>query len=288
MIGGDIIPNLFSSPALIAIILLVALLTGILSGMHPSYVITRFNPVSALKQKLVEEQTNGISLKKVLVTIQFSISIFLLAVGFIVFRQSKYMVNKEMGFESHNILFANIITNKTGSFETLRKRLLAYPEIKDACQSDYIPFILPGGDELNWEGAADPEEKVFVRFYNVSYDFVSTFDMKIVQGRDFSRDYRSDFDRCLENETAIKVFGWKDIAGRRLDVWGKSYEVVGVIKDHVAFSVHNKLEPHLYKLITDSIINDRVAFSLPFCRYLFPQLVFSDLYCFIHGTNSKK
>lgn len=258
MIGGEIISDLFSDPHLIGIVLIIALLTGFLSGIHPAYVITKFNPVSALKQKLVQEQSNGISLKKILVTLQFSISIFLLAVGFIVFRQSKYMVNKEMGFESHNLVFANIITNKEGSFESLRKKLLAFPEIRDACQSDYIPYILPGGNELNWEGAADTEEKVFVRFYNVSHDFVSTYDMKIVQGRDFSRDYPADFEKCLLNETALKVFGWSDITGRSMEIWGKNYDVIGVIKDHVAFSVHNKLEPHLYRLIGDSIENDNV------------------------------
>jgi len=258
MIGGDMITSLFSDWKLILFVLLVAFVTGILSGFHPAYAITRFNPVTALKQKMVEDQTNGFSLKKILVTVQFSIAIFLLAVGFIVFRQSKYMVNKEMGFESHNLLFANIITDKKGSFESLRERLLTYPEIKDACQSDYIPFILPGGDELNWEGASDPEEKVFVRFYNVSYDFVPSFNMTIVQGRNFSREYPADYEKCLLNETALKVFGWEDISGRRIKIFDNFYEVIGVIKDHVAFSVHNKLEPHLYRLMPDSIQNDKV------------------------------
>jgi ABC-type antimicrobial peptide transport system permease subunit len=82
--------------------------------------------------------------------------------------------------------------------------------------------------------------------------------MKIVQGRDFSRDYPSDYEKCLLNETALKVFGWNDITGRTMKIWGKNYQVIGVIKDHVAFSVHNKLEPHLYRLINDSIENDNV------------------------------
>jgi len=56
----------------------------------------------------------------------------------------------------------------------------------------------------------------------------------------------------------MKVFGWSDYTGRRMEIFGRFYEVIGVIKDHVAFSVHNKLEPHLYRLITDSIENDNV------------------------------
>ena len=258
MIGGEIIISLFHDWKLISLVMVVAVVSGILSGIHPAYAISRYNPVNALKQKLVEENTKGLTLKKILVTLQFSISIFLLAVGFIVYRQSEFMLSKEMGFDSHNILFANIITEKTGSFETFRAKLLRHPQIVDACQSDYIPFILPGGDELNWEGSADQDEKVFVRYYNVSHDFVPTYDMKIVQGRNFSREYPADYEKCLLNETAMKVFGWTDPAGKRMKINDRFYEVIGVIGDHVAFSVHNRLEPHLYRLLPDSIQSDKV------------------------------
>jgi putative ABC transport system permease protein len=82
--------------------------------------------------------------------------------------------------------------------------------------------------------------------------------MKIVSGRNFSRDFPADADKCLLNETALKKFGWKDAIGKRMKIRDKYFEVIGVIKDHVAFSVHNPLEPALFRLIPDSITTDRV------------------------------
>ncbi len=260
VLGKEILDNIFLDWKLIFVVIVVSILTGFISGIHPAYAISSFNPVTALKQKFIEEKTNGISLKKVLVTAQFSIAIFLLTTGFIIFRQTHYMTSRNMGFESHNVLFANIITDKKGSITGLRQQLLSHPEIAEVCHSDYIPFILPGGSEINWEGA-DPEEKVFVRYSKVGYDFVPTYNLKITEGRNFSREFPADEDKCLLNETAVKVFGWKDPLGRKINIRNQTYTVIGVIRDYIVFSVHNPLEPHFYRLIPDTI-QSNVIFSV--------------------------
>jgi putative ABC transport system permease protein len=257
MLGEEFLTSILTDWKMIIGILLVTLLTGFLSGIHPAYAISAFNPVVALKQKFVQEESNGISLKKILVTAQFFISLFLLIISAIIFRQTQYMLNKEMGFESRKLLFANIITTKSGSFDALRQSLLRHPEIEDACQSDYIPFILPGGNDMNWEGE-EPEEKVFVRWSNISYEFISTYNLKITGGRNFSREYPSDHQKCLINETAVKVFGWDNAIGKHIRVNENDIEVIGVIRDYVAFSVHNPIEPHMYRLLPDSIQSDHV------------------------------
>jgi putative ABC transport system permease protein len=123
---------------------------------------------------------------------------------------------------------------------------------------------LPGGDDLNWEGGK-PDDKVFVRFSNVTYDFVPTFDLKMVNGRNFSREFPADRSKCLINETATKVFGWKDPVGKRIKVFNKDYEVIGVVKDYVVFSVYSPIEPHLYRLAKDSIMNNGV-YAVNFVR----------------------
>ncbi len=257
MIGWGSFPNILENPKLIYLILAVTLITGFLSGIHPAYVISSYSPVAALKQKIISEKTNGINLKKILVTIQFSISVFMLIVAFIFFRQTNFMLTKDLGFNSQTILFSNIVTNKEGSFESLRERLLEHREIQDACMSDYIPFILPGGDDLNWEGGK-PDEKVFVRFSNISYDFVPTYELKILSGRNFSKEYPADGSKCLINESAAKVFGWQEPLGKRIKASGRNYEVIGVIKDYTVFSVFNPNEPHLYRLLRDSIVSNAV------------------------------
>lgn len=257
MLGSETFSKTFENWKLLVVIFVATLITGLLSGLHPAYVISSYNPVAALKQKFISEKTNGISLKKTLVTVQFSISIFMLIVGFIIYRQTQFMINKNLGFNNETVMFSNIVTDQKGSLEPLRQKLLQHTEIKNMCASDYIPFILPGGDDLNWEGGK-PDDKVFVRFSNVTYDFVPTFDLKIINGRNFSREFPADRNKCLINETATKVFGWKDPIGRRMKVFNKNYEVIGVVKDYVVFSVYNPTEPHLYRLAKDSIMNNGV------------------------------
>jgi len=128
---------------------------------------------------------------------------------------------------------------------------LQHPEIADACFSDYIPFILPGGNDLQWEGS-QPDEKVFVRISNISYDFVPAFGLKMAEGRNFSREYPSDADKCLINETAARVFRWEQPIGKHIHQRDRDIEVIGVIRDYFPYSVHNAIEPHMYKLIKDT------------------------------------
>lgn len=262
LMGGETLSTDYNYSLLMVVVVITALITGILSGIYPAYAISSFNPVKALKQKLIEEKQNGLTLRKVLVTAQFSIAIFLLVVGFVIYRQTHYMVNRNMGFDSEHVLFANIVTDKKGPTSTLRQNLLSHAEIVDVCHSDYIPFILPGGADVNWEGGF-PDEKTFIRYSQIGYDFVSTYDLKIVEGRNFSRDYPGDYDKCLLNETAIQTFGWKDPIGMKLDIRGRSFTVIGIIKDYIVFSVHNPLEPHFYRLIPDTISSNNI-FSVRF------------------------
>lgn len=257
VIGADVLDDISGNWKLISIILSVTVITGLLSGMHPAYVISSYKPVAALKQKAMLDESNGITLKKVLVTLQFVISVLVLIAGIITYRQTRYMLTKDMGFESQHLLFSNIVTNKKGSTDALRNALLEHNEIQDFCHSDYIPFILPGGDDLVSD-EADPTKKVFVRFSDIDYDFLSTFKIKLISGRNFSREYPADDNKCLINETAARIFNFKEGSARKIKTYKGDFEVIGVLKDYVAFSVHNPIEPHMYMLIQDSILNDKV------------------------------
>lgn len=262
MFGSDVFPEISDNWNLVFIIAGVALLTGILSGIHPAYVISSLNPVAALKQKFLADDSKGINLRKILVTSQFAISIFMLIVAFIIYRQTNYMLTRDMGFNSESVLFSNLVTDKKGSLDPLREKLLSHPEIENFCIADYIPFILPGGDDMNWEGG-DPDEKVFVRLSKISYDFVPVYGLQMVSGRNFSREFADDNNKCLINETAVRVFGWKEPVGMRINLFGQFYEVAGVIKDYIVSSVYSPVEPHMYRLLPDSAYSD-VVYSVSF------------------------
>lgn len=251
IIGIAITSNVFSVPGVIALVLGVSIISGFLSGLYPAYIIASFNPIQALKEKSLNSTGKGISLKKILVTVQFTISLFLLINSFIVYLQTQHMINGNFGFNSQNLVYANISTYKAGSVETLRQNLLQHPEVKDVCFSDYIPFIIPGGDDLTWEGNST-DEKVFFREYNVTNTFFSTYNIPIVKGRNFSPDFPDDKKKCIINETAARVMGWDDPIGKFVINGKQKVEVIGVIRDYISQSMHNPVEPHWYHLIPDS------------------------------------
>lgn len=249
--GVAITSNIFTKPIIIGLILVVSLLTGFISGFYPAYVISSFNPIKALKERNASER-GGFGLKKILVTFQFSISLLLLIASFIVYLQTKYMVEGNLGFNSKKVVYANIVTSKEGSFEPIYQRLTQHPEIEEASFSNYIPFIIPGGDDLSWEGG-ESENKVFLRRFFITPNFFSTYDIPFVEGRNFSREFPDDYTKCVINETAVQVFKWENPIGKNIIYNDKKYEVIGVIRDYIAQSMHNPIEPQWYRLMSDSV-----------------------------------
>lgn len=236
--------NIFENGSLLLIVLLTGLLAGILSGLYPSMVLSSYNPVKVLKGKLFTGSGKSINLKKVLTAAQFSISLFMLIVSFILYNHVNFILKKDLGFDSKNILFSEIRVQENMDFETIRQKLLRHPEIMDASFSSTIPFQGNIGGYVTWEDAA-PDQKEMVSRNYVNYDFIPTYNLKMVAGRNFSKEYPSDDKGCIINETALKVFGWKEPIGKQLYLFGKPYPVIGVVKDFHPFSVHNPIPTYV-------------------------------------------
>lgn len=227
-----------------------AVAIGIISGIYPALVLSSYKSVDLFRSNIFKGKKDKVGLKKVLVSFQFGISVFLIVSSIAMSRQVKFMMNKNPGFNKENLLFANIRSDGKQSFEALRNIILQHSEITEMAISDNIPFFGSNGSIMNWEGA-QADEKVDVRRNWVSYDFTKTLGIEIVQGRDFSREYTGDFrKRCLINETAWKQFGWDNPIGKKID--DGRYEVVGVMKDYHLYSVHNKIPPCMVELKDDT------------------------------------
>lgn len=231
---------LWSNGSLLLIIFLVSVLVGVLSGIYPSLVISAYNPVKVLKGKLFSSKGNSFNIKKVLVVIQFSISLFMLIVSFILYNHVNFILNKDLGFDSKNTLFTEINVKESIPFETIKTRILQHPEITAVSFSSTIPFVGNIGGFVNWEDGT-PEQKEMISRNYVNYDFIPTYDLKLMYGRNFSREYPADNTTCIINETALKAFGWKDPIGKMVYMLDKPYPVIGVVKDFHPYSVHNPI-----------------------------------------------
>jgi putative ABC transport system permease protein len=225
----------------------IMLLVGLLSGIYPALFMSSKRITALLKGDMFDRGASPVNLKKLLVTFQFGIALFLILLTMSFSLQIRYMTSKNLGFNKDGILYAEMTVSQSGtSFDQLRSRILQHPEIKEASMSKGLPFVSFGGGSTNWEGG-NADEKINCRFNTVSYDYLKTLGATIIAGRDFSRDYRGDIGKaCIINESAAKCFGWDNPIGKHLS--DNRFTVVGVVKNFIYKDMHNGIEPNIMVL----------------------------------------
>lgn len=237
----------------IVFIIGIAVLAGLLSGIYPALFLSSFKTITVLRADISKSRKGKVGLKKILVIFQLFISVFLIIATLIVFNQINYMMNKDRGFDIHNIVFAQFKSEKeNGNIHDLRNLLLIHPEIENVTISTTVPFCGSEGRSINWEGSGD--EQINVRYNRVDKTFLNTYKIEIIQGRNFLADTASETKECIINETALKIFGWEDALGKKL--YDNRYQVVGVVKDFHQSDMHSRIEPYLFVLHSGQVYGD--------------------------------
>jgi putative ABC transport system permease protein len=229
----------------ILMILGIAVMVGLLSGIYPAVFLSSFKTINVLKANFYTNQKGKIGLKKVLVTFQLFISVFLIIATLLITNQFHYMMKKDRGFTIHNLVYAQFKSEKeNGNIREIRNRLINDPEIENVTISITVPFHGSTGRSIDWEGSNG--EQTNATFNRVDENFFETFQMEIIQGRNFLADSTSKIKECIINETALKIFGWEDPIGKRL--WDNQYQVVGVVKDFHHENMYDMIQPYLFVL----------------------------------------
>ncbi len=248
---------------LIVFIFISIFFIGIISSIYPAWIITRFKSIDLFKNKLTVNN-KGVPLKKILVGFQFTISIILITLTVLLTRQISYTQKMDVGFNKSNLLFAEILpTEGNVTFNQIKNRLKDIPEIDNISASGGFPIHSSkyvNRDMINWEGGARNNVKEVKSFW-VSYDFIKTLDLKLLEGRGFSEDYPSDLKNgYVINETAVRQFGWKEPIGKYLD--NREMQVIGVMKDMHFHDPYNVIKPLAIKVKNgDSVITGPVFFA---------------------------
>jgi ABC-type antimicrobial peptide transport system permease subunit len=239
-------------PGFLLCFLTAGLVAGFISGVYPAFYLSSFNPVNVLKGETVTGGGNG-RLRRILVIIQFSLSILIAIAAVFMYRQLKFMQEKELGFDKNNVIGIQMADNMKPKYYSLKLELKKESLIRGVTASLWNPVMIgsnSGGAE--WDGK-EPDRHVLIGTNGVDYDYVSTMKMEIVSGRDFSRDFPADLARdttgnFLVNEEVVKLMEIGDPVGKRFRFMGLSGTIVGVMKNFHFKGADQPIEPVAFAL----------------------------------------
>ena len=224
----------------------ILIFTGLVSGSYPAFYLSGFSPIKAIKGGSGSKRTGNVWLRRVLVGIQFSISIFMLIGTLVIYQQMQFVRNADLGFNKDQVV--NFALNRSASerWETLRTELLKNPNIENAATSMVVPGNGFGKNVMSVETNEGVMETYGVDWFGVDYDYVDVLGIEIVEGRNFSREFPSDTaSGVLVNESMVERLGWDNPIGKRFQFDQDStvfHKVIGVIKDFHHRSLYNPIE----------------------------------------------
>lgn len=246
----------FSSDSLIQLTVLTGItgiifLTAVMAGIYPSLWLSRFQPVDVLKGKVMAG-AKGSLLRKILVVLQFSLSIFLILGTLMIFRQVHYLRGHDVGFDRENIVYFGIGTRFRNNFDTIKTELLNHVNILNVTLTDIAPYRWmsnAGYGDVHWEGKTSQQVKMVMT--SVDYDYLDTFCLKMSRGRFFSRVYSTDAsDAYVVNQAAVRAMEMEDPIGKELKIWDSSRKIIGVIEDYHFESLRNEIIPMAMRIDT--------------------------------------
>jgi len=235
------------------------LFTGFLAGVYPAFHLASFNPVAVLKGDQASGKGSA-RFRQVLVVVQFTLSILIAVAAVFMYLQLKHLQDKDLGFDKNNLICIPMAQDMRPKYPSLKSELLKEPLIQGVTATRSNPVMMgsnSGG--ADWDGR-DPEKSVLIGTNAVDYDYLSTMKMELAAGRDFSREFVSDFaedttGNFLVNEEVAKIMGTGDAVGKRFSFMGLHGRIVGVLKNFNFKGADQPVEPIAFALTGPQYLN---------------------------------
>jgi putative ABC transport system permease protein len=255
LIEKDMKVEIAKNPSLVIGVIILTIFVGIGSGIYPACYLSNIHPLRSL-QKFYRSGIFAFSLRKLLVIMQLVISIGVVIFTLMTDHQIKYLGRIDIGINKENLLIIPLRdTAMTNHFNSFRDKLMLNPSVESVTSAHNVPADGTGNNLYRAETENGLEENNFYSMW-VSYEFINTLGIKLLSGRNFSRDFSSDYrSSFIINETLAKRMGWKEPLGKRLQQnfgsEGIPYfdgAVIGVVSDFNYASLHNAIEPLVLRL----------------------------------------
>ncbi len=219
----------------------ITIFTGIISGSYPALFLSSFQAVRVIKGNYFKGSQKPL-LRKGLVVFQFTIAIVLIIGTVIIYKQLNYIRNKELGFNRNQVISLRMNNDIRANMSAFKDEIKRYPSVINMTSATSQPTQVGNINPVYWEGRG-PDQYETMRFVAMDVDYIKTFEMEVVDGRDFSEDLQTDTQNYIVNEEAVKFMGLKNPVGKLFSIWDREGQIIGVVKNFHSRSLHNDFEP---------------------------------------------
>ena len=228
----------------------IAFGTGIISGSYPALFLSSFQPVETLRGGKLS-RTGSTLFRKLLVVVQFSISVIMIIGTLVVSKQLDYIRSKNLGLEKENLAYIWMSGEFNKKSETVKQELLMNANITRVTRTSQLPtYVASSTSGWDWAGK-DPENTVLMHWVSVDYDYIETFKMKMAEGRFFSQEFAADSDVAVVNERAVEIMGMESPIGKRLSTGSTDLTIVGVVQNFHFKPIQTEIEPMVLLMMSE-------------------------------------
>jgi putative ABC transport system permease protein len=252
--GKKMVLNSLFSPVILPLLIVLPFAVGLLAGGYPAFFLSAFKPIEVLKGRLKAGTKSG-GLRSTLVVFQFVTSILLIIGTIVVFRQLHYIQTRDLGFNKDQVLIVDGADALGNNVDLFKNEILQLSGIKSGTLSAFLPVAKSTRNVYNIskDAVQTPSNSFNVETWAIDEGYLSTIGIKLLKGRNFSPEFRTDSSAVIINETTAKVLGYKDPIGKNIyifDAAGKpvANPIVGLVKNFNFETLHHAVRPLIFML----------------------------------------